>query len=223
MKKVFALVIALCVLCAPAWAVGDDLDLPEGPDIIESENPLESLPEGGEDEGEEDDPILDSGADENALTPPFAVYLVDPPAEAEEGIEVYSNHGTAYPGTISTAIYQYFHDLAASLPLGCHYVVYRADRYRYDLVFSSSLTLSGSTFSAPEVQVVRYDTYNSDNTLTRYSETSFSVSAGSAMIYSDLGDYPRIFEGVSHREIQALLLLVAGGFIGGYVLRLFSF
>lgn len=220
MRKVFSLVLALCLLCAPCVAFADDPPAGEGEEAVTEEHPLETLPEDGEEEGEEL-PILDSGVIEDALTPPFAVYLVDPPAEG--GIEVYASHGTAYPGAISTTVYQYFRDLAASLPLGSHYVFYRADRYRYDLAYSKSLTLSGSTWSSPEVQIVRYDTYNSDNTLTRYSESSFSVGAGSAMVYSDLGEYPRLFEGVSHREITALLLLVAGGFIGGYVLRLFSF
>ncbi len=160
---------------------------------------------------------------EIALAPPFAVYLVEPPLSGEAEVVPYSDHGTAYPGTISTTVWQYFRDLAASLPLGAHYVFYRADRYRYNLVYSEDLTLSGSRFSASEVQIIQYDTYNSDNSLSRYSETSFSVSSGTAMVYSDLGDYPRLYEGVTHREISALLLLVAGGIIGAFVLRLFSY
>lgn len=223
MKRVFCLILALCVLCAPCVAFADELPPDEGTTSIEDENPLGPLPGVADDKGETEPPVLDSGGTDYELTLPLPVYLVDPPAEAEGDIKVYSDHGTAYPGTISTSIYQYFSDLAASLPLGSHYVMYRADRYRYILAYSRDLTLSGTRFFAPSVQYIEYDTTNSNNYLTRGTESSFSVSAGYAFIYSDLGEYPRIFEGVSHREFEALLLLVAGGFIGAYVLRLFSY
>ena len=210
----------------PLEPVGDDPPEPEPlPPVGEEVEPVTTPEEfpGGEVEGEEelmeDETLGDLG--------PYPVYLVAPPVvEAEGDAEVLADHGTAYPGTVSTSIYQYFRGLAAGLDFGQHYVFYREDRYNYVLAYSEELELSGDTFSAPSVQYWRFDTdtgYNEFDELTQGTESNFEVSAGTAMVYSDLDPYPPLYEGVKDYEVKALLLLIAGGIIGSFVLRLFSF
>ena len=206
----------------PLEPVGEDA--PEAEPLPPVEEPVEPviIPEEipGEGEGEiEDEAVGDLG--------PYPVYLVAPPeVEAEGEIEILADRGTAYPGTISTSVYQYFRALAANLPFGQHYVFFREDRYRYFLAYSDELEVSGDTFSAPSVRYWRFDTetgYNEFDELTQGTESNFEVSAGTAMVYSDLDPFPPLYEGVKEYEVKALLLLIAGGIIGSFVLRLFSF
>jgi hypothetical protein len=157
---------------------------------------------------------------------PYPVYLVEAPAE-EAALEVspLAIDGSAYLGTISTAIYQYFRDISASLPVGSDYVFYRADQYNYRLVYGDGLTVSNGQFSGSNVNVINYYSYsyNDSNVITRYTDSSFSLDDPGAFIYTSLGaGYPRLFEGVSHREFTALFVLVAVACLYSFVVRLFK-
>lgn len=204
----------------PLEPVGEDSpaaeELPPADDSVQPEIVPEEIPGEGE-EGIEDEIVGNMG--------PYPVYIVEAPEMETEGeIEVLADRGSAYPGTISTNVYQYFRAIAANLPFGQHYVFFREDRYRYFFAYSDELEVSGDTFSAPSVRYFRFDTdtYDTDD-LTQGTESNFEVSAGTAMVYSDLDPYPPLYEGVSSDDFKALLLLVAGGFVGAFVLRLFSF
>ena len=130
---------------------------------------------------------------------------------------------SAEVGTISTSVSDYFRDIAATLPWGSKYVFFRHGDYDYILAYSDDLELSGDTFSASSVEIVKYNGYyrETDYGITRYQESNFRVTAGRANVYSNLGIYPRLFEGVSTYAFQALLVVVVLGFVLSYVLRFF--
>ena len=123
---------------------------------------------------------------------------------------------SAEVGTISSNVYDYFRDIAATLPWGSKYVFYRYGDYDYILAYSDDLVLSGDTFSASSVEIVKYNGYirEPDYGIIRYQESNFRVTAGG-------GIYPRLFEGVSTYGFQALLVVVVLGFVLSFVLRFF--
>lgn len=237
-KGLLILAAALCLVMS-AYA-SEPESLPEEPiqavDGEIAENPENEaaaepdLPAAPQDEGQkEPNPeTLTEGDLQNEIVfpaPPYAVYLVEePPLEGETDIAPFAVGGDGYPGTISTGIYQYFRDLSAQLPVGTHYVFYRADRYIYRLVYGEDISLSGDRFTGGEVEVIEYSTYNSDNTLSRYSDSSFSFTDGGYFVYTDLGGgYPKLFEGVTSREIQTLTLIVTVGLLSLFVIRIFKY
>lgn len=105
------------------------------------------------------------------------------------------NLGTTYSGI--------FAGVAQKVPFGQHYVYWRDDQYSYKLAYGD-IVLSGTVFSCEEpVTVVTYTTssgYNSVYTYTSRVESDFSLSAGNALVYSDLGSYPDIF---NRRQLYA--------------------
>lgn len=130
---------------------------------------------------------------------------------------------SAEVGTISSNVYDYFRDIAATLPWGSKYVFFRHGDYDYILAYSDDLALSGDIFSASSVSIVKYNGYSRDTDygITRYQESNFRVVGGRANIYSNLGVFPRLFEGVSTYAFQALLVVVVLGFVLSFVLRFF--
>ena len=130
---------------------------------------------------------------------------------------------SAEVGTISSNVYDYFRDIAATLPWGSKYVFFRHGDYDYILAYSDDLELSGDVFTSSSVQVIKYSSYSrdSDYGITRSIDSNFRVKAGRANVYSNLGIYPRLFEGVSTYAFQALLVVVVLGFVLSFVLRFF--
>ena len=130
---------------------------------------------------------------------------------------------SAEVGTISSNVYDYFRDIAATLPWGSKYVFFRDGDYDYILAYSDDLFLSGDTFSASSVEIVKYNGYSRDYDygISRSTESNFRVTAGRANVYSNLGVYPRLFEGVTSYGFPALLIVVCLGFILSFVLRFF--
>lgn len=88
-----------------------------------------------------------------------------------------------------------FEGLVEKVPFGHHYVYWRDSEYRYCFAVGP-LTVSGSTFSSSEPVTVY--TYERLNTSTSYYSWSvrtddvFSLSCGSRLVYSDIGNYPSI-------------------------------
>lgn len=130
---------------------------------------------------------------------------------------------SAEVGTISSNVYDYFRDIAATLPWGSKYVFFRDGDYDYILAYSDDLSLSGDTFSASSVEIVKYNGYSRDYDygISRSTESNFRVTAGRANVYSNLGVYPRLFEGVTSYAFQALLVFVCLGIVLSFVLRFF--
>ena len=89
-----------------------------------------------------------------------------------------------------------FEGVVEKVPFGQHYVYWRDSEYRYCLAVGP-LTVSGTTFSSAEpVTVYTYERhYTSGDSYYTWSVSTdnvFSLSCGSRLVYSDIGDYPSI-------------------------------
>lgn len=89
-----------------------------------------------------------------------------------------------------------FEGVVEKVPFGQHYVYWRDSEYRYCLAVGP-LTVSGTTFSSSEpVTVYSYERhYTSGDSYYSWSVSTdnvFSLSCGSRLVYSDIGDYPSI-------------------------------
>ena len=89
-----------------------------------------------------------------------------------------------------------FEGVVEKVPFGHHYVYWRDNEYRYCLAVGS-LTVSGSTFSSSEpVTVYTYERHYSSGdsyySWGAHTDNSFSLSCGSRLVYSDIGNYPTI-------------------------------
>lgn len=89
-----------------------------------------------------------------------------------------------------------FEGVVEKVPFGHHYVYWRDSEYRYCLAVGP-LTVSGTSFSSVEpVTVYTYERIYSGGD-SRYiwsvsTDNVFSLSCGSRLVYSDIGDYPAI-------------------------------
>lgn len=97
-------------------------------------------------------------------------------------------------GTTNLAI---FEGLVEKVPFGHHYVYWRDSEDRYCFAVGA-LSVSGTTFNSSEpVTVYTYERhYNSSSgsyyTWSVSTDDVFSLSCGSRLVYSDIGDYPTI-------------------------------
>ena len=96
-------------------------------------------------------------------------------------------------GTTSLTI---FEGVVEKVPFGQHYVYWRDSEYRYCLAVGP-LIVSGSTFSSSEpVTIYTYERHYSSGdsyyTWGARTDNSFSLSCGSRLVYSDIGNYPTI-------------------------------
>lgn len=97
-------------------------------------------------------------------------------------------------GTTNLAI---FEGLVEKVPFGHHYVYWRDSEDRYCFAVGA-LSVSGTMFNSSEpVTVYTYERhYNSSSgsyyTWSVSTDDVFSLSCGSRLVYSDIGDYPTI-------------------------------
>ncbi len=116
-------------------------------------------------------------------------------------------------GTSNTAI---FSGVVSGLPLGVNYVYWRESRYEFCLAYGHNLALSGTTFSGSDVSVVTYNTYERDGsqpTFTSRVEPNFTLNANSWLVWSNLGNYPRLERRYERYEgITCLMLCIASVF-----------
>lgn len=98
---------------------------------------------------------------------------------------------------LGTSYNSIFSGIAYKVPYGQNYVYWRDDQYSYKLAYGD-LILSGTEFTSEgDVTVIDYTTtsgYNSVYSYTVSTESDFSLSAGSALVYSDLGPYPELYD-----------------------------
>lgn len=113
-------------------------------------------------------------------------------------------------GTISATYLDYFEGVLDKIGLDDHYVVFRSGDYRYTLVYGDSLKLNGSTFSGTGLNVVNiYRDDNRSDWYTEFTTDSVNLNASRLFVYSDLGNYPVLKEGVSSNETFAVLFFLA--------------
>lgn len=128
-------------------------------------------------------------------------------------------------GTSYTAI---FAGVARKLPFGVNYVYWRASRYEYCFAYAADLALSGSTFRSDSVDIITYNTnssYSEQPTFTISHVSNFSLSAGTYLVWSSLGDYPTLEDGRDLFAETSLFVLVGFGvfyFVSRIMRRCFS-
>ena len=189
-------------------STGDDIL--SGSDAANSVMEESSLDEHGESrEDDEMEVITETVVQTVEVLPeqPIAVYLVDEPLE---GASTYAVNGDVYPGTISTTYTDYFTGIADKLSYDEHYVVFRQSQYVYKMMWGDSLSLSGSDFTGDSLSYCSLTTnsgYNSDF-MVEFGEDSLNIDASGGFVYSDLGNYPSLTEGVRGIESQTLLFAV---------------
>lgn len=114
----------------------------------------------------------------------------------EQLAETLSDYNAADGYNLGTTYQSIFAGVAYKVPFGQHYVYWRDSQYSYKFAYGD-IELNGSEFVGNDVVTVcSYDTsngYNSVYSWTTWNDSEFSLSANDALVYSDLGSYPDIF------------------------------
>lgn len=112
----------------------------------------------------------------------------------------------AYYGSISSSYLEYMRGYLSKLPPDSHYVAARVSQYDYIFAYGDGLEWTGSEFTGAAT-VARWNTYNYGSFSVAY-DGSFSLDAGSALVYSDLTDrYPSLATSSDMTLRQVLILL----------------
>lgn len=149
------------------------------------------------------EPVVSSGEDNVEL--PVQSDTVQALESKVTGLEEDVNTLSLEVAALSAAVSDYnlgtnnlaiFEGVVEKVPFGHHYVYWRDSEYRYCLAVGP-LTVSGSTFSSAEpVTVYAYERHYSSGdsyyTWSVFTDDAFSLSCGSRLVYSDIGDYPAI-------------------------------
>lgn len=115
------------------------------------------------------------------------LYSIDDSLSTLSGASLYSDF-TAFNGAISSTYLDLFRGFLPKLSYKEHYVLYRESQYIYSFVFGENLSFSGSSFSGSNLTRVYFNAYNT-GTFGHSIESSFSLSPGSGVVYTDLGTY----------------------------------
>ena len=159
---------------------------------------------------EEETPVVE------ASEPPQEVFIeVEGIRDGEPVTVVLSaaNISTSYG--VGTSNISIFGPIASKLPYGVSYVYWRDSQYEYCLAYSDSLVLNGTRFSADTATVVRYNTYSgyeTQATFTVSTDANFFLDARNYLVWSDLGDYPTLYErGTEDYAKTACVILASFG------------
>lgn len=111
---------------------------------------------------------------------------------------------SAYDGSISTTYTTYFAGVVDKLSVE-DYVLIRSGQYEYTFAYGD-LDLNGTTFTGSG-RVVQIDTYR-DTVISSFDDDNITISVGSRMAYSNLGEYPALAVGTSKAQLTDLIWLV---------------
>lgn len=168
-----------------------------------SENDLSDSSDGDFDDNFDDsfdDPVYDDGVVE-------LLSSIDSSLSTLSDVSLYSDF-TAFNGAISSTYLDLFRGFLPKLTYKQHYVLYRESQYVYSFVFGDDLSFDGSRFIGSSLTRVYFNASGS-GTFGRSSESSFSLSPGSAVVYSDLGIYyPALSTDVGSNLIQLKWLIL---------------
>lgn len=140
---------------------------------------------------------------------PFAVYLVDDPAEDQEEVDLYAVTGSPYPGMIYTTYLDYFAGIADKLGYGEHYMAFRSSQYNYYMVWGDDLTYDGYRFRGSALSYCRiYTGSSSSNMSITYGSDTFDLTPGTGSVYSDLDYFPSLTRGGTHVEFFTILFAI---------------
>ena len=230
------MMILLLVLCVSnnasavydpwyGWSENRPPDTEQGEEL-ESEEPAQDNSDSDDSELEE---VLDPGdlaVTEDPEEVDLQQVIEDTVHSVLEGLEDDDTSGDSDPGIMVTADIssQYglgtsnisiFGPIASKLGYGVHYVYYREGQYKYCLAYSPSLSLNGTNFTGENVTVVTYSTSTStysQATFTVTEEANFTLSAGSFLVWSDLGNYPTLYDrGTEDYAKTACVILASFG------------
>lgn len=152
----------------------------------------------------DDTPVHEVGSDASLSSSDFVSgnSLPDDSSEDDGLISPYSSYNTYY-GVISTSYLEYMRGYLGKLSPTQHYVGARTGQYEYIFAYGDSLSFSGSLFSGTDVMVLTWYT-NGNGSFSHSMQSSFSLSPGSYLVYSDLTDiYPSLADSsaVSLRQL----------------------
>lgn len=115
---------------------------------------------------------------------------------------------------VGTSYNVYFAGLVRKLPYGVNYVYWRESRYVYRLAYGRNLALTGTNFSADSCDIITFNRDTNTDEIPSWvhsTERNFSLSAGSALVWSNLGHYPALDDGGNIYAQATLVLLVIFG------------
>lgn len=165
-----------------------------------------------------DDPdeILEDEESENVESVVFPVnepLSVDSLTIDANDVVLYSNYSTYY-GAIGSTYIEYARGFLPKLKPKEHYVLARVGQYDYIFAYGEELNYDGSRyFSGNDIVVIRWNTYN-NGSYSFGNESSFSLNAGSYLVYSDLGSYyPSLADTSDITSRQILYLLVIASIV----------
>lgn len=127
----------------------------------------------------------------------------------------------SYYGSISTTYVEYMRGYLSKLEPDMHYVGARVGQYEYIFAFGD-LSYSGDSFSGDNINVVTWNTQNTGS-FSSSVQSSFSLSPGSYLVYTDLGfDYPALATSsdISLRQIVYVIAISISFYtIGSFFVR----
>lgn len=129
-----------------------------------------------------------------------------------------------YDGNISTTYVTFFRDMASKLPMGTDYVFFRSGQYEYCMV-AGDLTWDGSMFTGSDLTqylLVYNSSYNSTYQFGTTALDTFSLATGGALVYSNLGNFPDLYER-SDNIMGTLLFMMAVLTVMMIIRPIFSF
>lgn len=126
-------------------------------------------------------------------------------------IEPLSDYSTYY-GAIGSTYLEYMRGFLPKLGFKDHYVAARTSNYDYVFAYGD-LEYTGTLFRGSNITVIRWNTYNT-GTYYHGMESSFNLSPGGYMVYSDLSDfYPSLADTAGFSSRQIFILLVIMGLV----------
>lgn len=205
-------------------------EINETPEEVEEIEQEEEVPLPVEEDVVEDEAPSDIPVEEDILDSPVET-VVEPDLLEEPEIDGFIELEGVSDGDVVTVIVPYanisssygvgtsnisiFGPIASKLSYGVHYVYYREGQYNYCLAYSSDLVYEDGVFSSETATVVTYNTYSGSSGQASFSvstERNFTLSPGNYLVWSDLGDYPTLYErgGEDYAKTACIILASFG-------------
>ena len=115
---------------------------------------------------------------------------------------------TPYDGSISTTYITIFRDLATKVSIFDDYVFFRSGQNEY-VMYVGDISYENGKFAGKGLTVYTITNETNYNSVYNYSISTrdLDLSAGSALIYSNLGQYPDLIERNDYYAFATLTLL----------------
>lgn len=114
-------------------------------------------------------------------------------------------------GNMSTTYISYFDDIVDGLPINYNYVATRSSQYDYILHASDTLKFADGVFTSENGTTYKITTssgYNSTYSYKVLTEYNFTLDTNDQMVYSNIGDYPRLDERGSLYEYALIVTAI---------------